>query len=200
MNEQQAKDALQEFIKGLTSEQMADIVKNSNQDNFFMYVFIIFAFIMIVGMVAMVWIFIRKDAKKDVRQNEQYKNLLDNQATQYKGLLDGYTKMIDQNASTNSEFRKTIADIGDVLRELSNTISKGEAKSDAEYDKFELLFQRFDSMKSEISKSNASLHQAFREHEQNSNQAHANLDKSLQSVGLEIKRNTDWCQNLNKKV
>lgn len=198
MTEQQVKDALQQFVEGLTSDQMAQMVQNSRQDNFFMYAFIIFAFIMIAGMVAIVWIFIRKDTKKDIRQNEQYKTLIDSQAQQYKGLLDGYTKMIDQNATTNIEFRKTIADIGDVLRELTNTISKNEARSDAEEDKFELLFQRFDTIKAEVSKSNASLHQAFREHEINTTSSHSNVDKTLQTLVSEVKKNTDWCQTLNK--
>lgn len=199
MNDQQAKDALQEFIRGLTSEEMLEIVRNANQNNFFMYVFIVFAFIMIVGMIVMVWIFIRKDTKKDIRQNEQYKTLLETQSQQYKGLLDGYTKMIDQNATSNVEFRKTIAEIGDVLRELTNTISRSEARNDAEEDKFELIFRRMDGLKAEISKSNASLHQAFREYNQSCNTAYASMDKSIQSLADEIKRNTDWCQMLNKK-
>lgn len=150
-------------------------------------------------MIAMVWIFIRKDTKKDIRQNEQYKTLLETQSQQYKGLLDGYTKMIDQNATSNVEFRKTIAEIGDVLRELTNTISRSEARNDAEEDKFELIFRRMDGLKAEISKSNASLHQAFREYNQSCNTAYASMDKSIQSLANEIKRNTDWCQMLNKK-
>ena len=194
-----SSDALQTIGEGLTSEQMADIVKNASQNNFFMYAFIIFAFIMIVGMVSMVWIFIRKDTKKDQRQNEQYKDLLNSQSIQYKSLLDGYTKMIDQNAKTNSEFSETIADIGKVLRELSNTIIKSETKSDGELDKFGIMLQRFDSLKVEISKSNDALHQSFRDHEKNCIESHATIDKSLQAVSLDLKRNTEWCQNINKK-
>lgn len=190
----QIKNSLQEFVKGLTSDQMADIVKNAGNDNFFMYAFIIFALVMITGMVTIVWIFMRRDTKKDIRQTEQYKNLLDAQSAQYKGLLEGYTRMIDQNATTSSEFRKTIADIGDVLRNLTNTISKTEALNDAKEDKFDLVLHRVDAIKEEISRSNGAMHQAFREHEKTNNDSHAVIDKSLQLCKDELKRNSDWCQ------
>lgn len=183
---EQAITSANSFVKGLTSEQMANMVNNSNNDNFFMYAFIIFSFVMIVGMVSMVWIFIRKDNKKDIRQNEQYKDLLNSQSTQYKDLLQGYTKMIDQNAETNTEFRKTIADIGNVLRELTNTISRNEAMYNASDDKFSMLFKRLDNLSVE-----------FREHQKNNNDNQKSLEMVLQELCSDIKNTTEWCKNVN---
>lgn len=186
-------------LPDLTDPNLIDAIKNAPINNFFVYAFIVFAVVMIVGLVSVVWIFSRRDAKKDQRQNEQYKNLLNSQTEQYKQVLDGYKQMIDQNSKTNTEFRTTIDNIGVVLRELSNTIAKNEAQDNAKEDKFDIMLHRFDSMKEELSRSNGAIHQAFREHEQYNHQAHANLDKSIQKVTLELKRNVEWCKTVNSK-
>ena len=176
-------NSLDTLANGLTSEVMADIVKNSQQSNFFMYVFIIFALIMVVGLITIVAIFLKKDSTKDTKQNEQYKNLIDSQSSQYKDLLSGYTKMIDQNSATNTEFRKTIADIGEVLRGLTTAITKNESQNTADNEKIDLMFQRIDSLSTEFK-----LHEQARSNKQNK------IDESLQLLIQEMKQTTDWCK------
>ena len=186
-------------LSDLTNEQIADIVKNADPDNFFMYAFIIFAFLMVVGMVSVVMFFIKKDTKKDLRQNEQYRDLLSVQNSQYRSLLDGYSMMIEQNTQINSEFTKTMSEIGLALRELTNAIARSEANQEAEDDKFELMMQRFDALKEEISRSNGAMHQAFREHENNTLSNSGNIEMAIEEIKNELKRNTDWCMNINKR-
>lgn len=185
--------------KSLTSDQMADIVKNATQNNFFMYAFIVFAFIMIVGIISIVSIFSKSAAKKDVKQSEQYKDLIDSQTQQYKNVLDGYTKMIDQNALTNTEFRKTIDGIGNVLRDLTKSIVKNEALSDAEDDKVDLMFKRMDNLKEEISRSNASLHQAFREHQAQTTDQFSNIDQHVVANTKEMENIRVFCKANNNR-
>jgi len=177
---------------------MADIVKNATQNNFFMYVFIIFAFIMIAGIITIVSIFSKSAAKKDIKQSEQYKDLIDSQTQQYKNVLDGYTNMIDQNSLTNTEFRKTIDGIGVVLRDLTNSIVKNEALSDAEEDKVNLMFKRMDSLKEEISRSNASLFQAFREHQAQTNDQFSTIDKHITANTMELENVRVFCKANNR--
>ena len=178
------ENSLNTIATGLTSEVMADIVKNAQSANFFMYVFIIFAFIMVVGLISIVAIFLKKDATKDTKQNEQYKTLIDSQGVQYTELLSGYTRMIDQSATTNTEFRKTIAEIGEVLRELTGAITKNESAVESDNNKFDLLFNQVES-----------LSQEFKLHEKSRSEKQASIDESLNAIKTEMKQTVEWCKH-----
>ena len=125
--------AIQDALKIMVSEEMGKMVNEAPQNNFFMYAFIIFAFLMIIGFIVVIYL-LRKPMDNIGNALRELSQIITQSETEKKAENEKFSILFAKLDSNSAERQKTDDSLFQAFRELSgnaqNQIGVLQAKVD----------------------------------------------------------------------
>lgn len=157
-------EATQEFIKGLFSEEMAEITKNAPTDNYIMYIFLVIT----IALFALVLLVVRNSAKSIAQAQKCATEPYEAQLQVINQIFTDYNKELNKINAYINEFTEELQDL--------KTRSLGES------DVHTMLMQKFIELQQTNQRTFSDLFAAWREYERSLNMKVDNLNRELNKI------------------
>lgn len=157
-------DIFQEIGKGVTGNEVSEMVRGSSTDNLFIWALVVILLVFIAAFVVIIKVFLNTSVKTN----------------------EGLKAIIQQNAEQVNIFRESLDKMAENFRVLSESMAKFQVFRSAEDDKFDILMRRFQESKNEIASSHNNLSNMFRNLEKNEHQLHSDIKQSLEKFRTTI--------------
>ena len=168
-------DVVKGIGDGLTNSDVTQMVTNANQISLLIWAIVAIILVFSIALVVITKTFVSNSNKTN----------------------EGYKELMKQNADNITEFRKSVDNISEVLRTLSERVAVTDSYEEIENAKFQMMANRQELLKKEFSDSMTNFLDAIRQHERNSNSEFGKLSSNVKELTSEIKNLRLWCRDIN---
>ncbi len=147
-----------EVGEGITGSEVTKMVQTSSTENLSIWALVVILLVFIAALVIIIKVFLNTSVKTN----------------------EGLKVIIQQNAEQFNVFRESLDKMSENFRVLSESMAKFQVLKGAEDDKYDILMNRFQELKNEISGSHNNLNSMFRSHEKNEHQLHSEVKQNIE--------------------